>query len=59
MARERMMNPREAAQQLGVGMARIYALLWSGKLAATKQGNRWLISARTIEARLKAREQAQ
>jgi excisionase family DNA binding protein len=50
------LNPREAARRLGVGMPRIYALLWSGKLQATKQGNCWLIPASAVEARLKAQQ---
>ena len=57
MAKNKSLNPREAAQQLGIGMPRVYALLWSGKLPATKQGNRWLIPVSAIESRLKAKEQ--
>ena len=56
MVKEESLNPREAAQRLGVGMPRIYALLWSGKLRATKRRNRWLIPSGVIESRLKMRE---
>jgi excisionase family DNA binding protein len=54
MSQEKVLNPREAARRLGVGMPRIYALLWSGKLPAKKQGNRWVISVGAVESRLKA-----
>ena len=56
MAKDKTLNPREAAQQLGIGMPRIYALLWSGKLSATKQGNRRLIPVSAVESRLKVKE---
>jgi excisionase family DNA binding protein len=49
----KMLGPREAALRLGVGMARVYALLWCGKLPATKLGNRWAIPESAIEARLR------
>ena len=56
MVSEKTLNPREAARRLGVGMPRIYALLWSGKVPATKQGNRWLIPVGVIEARVKLQQ---
>ncbi|HVB59185.1 MAG TPA: helix-turn-helix domain-containing protein [Candidatus Acidoferrales bacterium] len=52
MAKEKMLNPREAAQRLNVGLQRLYVLLYSGKLRAEKQGNRWMIPASAITERL-------
>ncbi|MGB6788286.1 MAG: helix-turn-helix domain-containing protein [Candidatus Acidiferrales bacterium] len=51
MAKEKMLNPREAAQRLNVGLQRLYVLLYSGKLRAEKQGNRWMIPASAITER--------
>jgi len=52
MTKERMLNPREAAQRLNIGLQRLYVLLYSGKLRANKQGNRWMIPASAITERL-------
>ncbi len=50
------LTPREAAVRLGCGMKRIYELLYSQKIPATKRKGRWLIASDVIEARLKERE---
>lgn len=52
MAREKTLNPREAAQRLKIGMQRLYMLLYSGKLRATKQGRRWAIPESAVVERL-------
>ena len=52
MAKEKMLNPRGAAQRLNVGLQRLYVLLYSGKLRAEKQGNRWMIPTSAITERL-------
>lgn len=53
MKQDKTLNPREAAKRLGVGMPRIYALLYSGKLRAVKHGTRWAIPEHAIEERLR------
>jgi len=54
-----MMTVRQAASSLGNTQKYIRDLLYEGKLAgARKAGNRWLIPAAAVEARLKARQQA-
>jgi len=50
------LTPRQAAIRLGCGMKRLYELLYSQKIPATKRKGRWLIASETIEARLKERE---
>lgn len=52
MVKEKMLSPRDAAQKLNIGLQRLYVLLYSGKLRAEKQGNRWLIPASAIAERL-------
>jgi excisionase family DNA binding protein len=49
------LTPREAAVRLGCGMKRLYELLYSQKIAASKRKGRWQIESETIEARLKER----
>jgi excisionase family DNA binding protein len=52
MTGEKTLSPRQAAQKLNIGMQRLYALLYSGKLRGTKQGNRWAITAGAVAERL-------
>ena len=56
MSKEILMTPREAARALDIRLDTIYALIWAGKLAARKQEGRWLVSPKSVEARLKQRE---
>ena len=42
----------EAARRLGVGLDYLYSLLWTGRLAARKEGKRWLVSADAVEQRM-------
>jgi len=51
------LTPRKAAQQLGVRLDVVYALLWAEKLSARKQDGRWYIPASAVEHWLKARAQ--
>jgi excisionase family DNA binding protein len=55
MQSDKTLTPREAAVRLGCGMKRLYDLLYSQKIAATKRKGRWQIASETIEARLKER----
>lgn len=48
-----MLNVREAAIRLNIGMGYLYKLLWEKKLAGHKAGNRWLVSEAAVEARRK------
>ena len=50
------LTPREAAVVLGCGMKRLYELLYSQKIQATKTNDRWAIPASAIESRLKERK---
>jgi len=50
---EKTLTPRQAALMLNVGMQRLYALLYSGKLQATKEGNRWVIRESAVTERLR------
>jgi len=52
MSSEKTLSPGQAARKLGVGLQRVYSLLYSGKLRATKQRNRWLIPESVITERL-------
>ena len=52
MAREKTYSPFEASERLGIGMNRVYALLWSKKLKATKEGRTWVITESAINERL-------
>ena len=48
--------PRGVAQNLGIRLDAVYNLIWSGKLQATKQDGRWLVSTRSVNERLRARK---
>lgn len=37
------MTPQEAANELGISRSRVYALIRTGRLPATRRGNRWYI----------------
>jgi excisionase family DNA binding protein len=50
------MSAIEAARRLRVGLDYLYSLLWTGKVAARKSGNRWRVSVAAVEQRLKAKE---
>jgi len=56
MPKDQEITPIEAARKLGVGLDYLYSLLWTGKLAGRKTGNRWRVSLASVEARLKERE---
>ena len=45
-------SPRQAAQQLGVRLGCVYALLWDGVLKGEKRDGRWFILLSSIENRL-------
>ena len=47
-----MLTTKEAAERLGVSARRIVALIESGDLEAEKFGRSWMISERSIEARI-------
>jgi excisionase family DNA binding protein len=47
------MSARQAACKLGVGLDYLYSLLWTGKLEGRKVNKQWLISAKSVEARLR------
>jgi excisionase family DNA binding protein len=51
MKRETTLTPHQAAQRLHVGMSRLYALLYSGKLRASKHGNRWVVPESAVAER--------
>jgi excisionase family DNA binding protein len=46
----------EATRRLGITIDALYRLIYAGKLPARKSDRRWLISAESVESRLKARE---
>jgi excisionase family DNA binding protein len=52
--KEREMSAIEAARILGVGLDYLYGLIWTGKLEAHKEGNRWRVSASSVESRFRA-----
>ncbi len=49
--REKAITPVEAARRLGVTIQYLYTLLWTGRLQATREGKRWLVSAQAVEQR--------
>jgi len=52
---ENTLSVRAAARSLGVGLKRVYELLYDGRLrGAEKKGGRWRIPITAIEDRLKA-----
>ena len=55
MREGKTMTVREAARRLGIRLDALYSLVWVGRLAAEKQGNRWAIPVAAVEARLKSR----
>lgn len=50
---EKNLSPRQAAVRLGVGLQFVYLLLYDGKLAATKLGNRSVIPESSVVERLR------
>jgi excisionase family DNA binding protein len=45
-------KPREAAQQLGIGLDYLYRLIWSGKVLARKdEYGRWWIPLSSLASR--------
>jgi excisionase family DNA binding protein len=58
MAKQTEMTAIAAAKILGVGLDYLYSLLWTGKLKGRKAGERWLIPASAVEARLHERRKA-
>jgi len=46
---------QQAARKLGITMDALYRLIYAGRLAATKDGKRWLIPHTAVEARLSKR----
>jgi excisionase family DNA binding protein len=55
MKRPVEVTPREAAQKLGIRLHHLYSLLWDGSLTARKVDGRWLVSATSVEERLRKR----
>ena len=53
---EKAISVAEACRMLRVGLPYIYALIWSGKLAAQKIDGRWQVSEEAVHARMKGRE---
>jgi excisionase family DNA binding protein len=47
------LSPRDAAIRLGIGLNAVYALLWAGKLQATRSDNRWQIPCSAVEDRIR------
>jgi excisionase family DNA binding protein len=54
MAIKKEISTTEAAQRLGVRLDYLSMLLRSGKIDGRKQDGRWLVSADSVAARLKA-----
>jgi excisionase family DNA binding protein len=55
MDKEQQLTPREAAKRLGVRLDYVYALIWVGKLQASRKDGRWLVSATSVRRRLQDR----
>jgi excisionase family DNA binding protein len=52
MVEEKYLTPRECARELGISLDRIYTLLWSGRLAASKNDRgEWRVPAGVVEQR--------
>ena len=51
------MEPKKAAQVLGIRLDGVYSLIWAGRLEAHKLDGRWRIPAHAVEARLRARRE--
>lgn len=45
----------QASRRLGITLDATYRLVYAGMLPARKSQRRWLISAKAVQARLKAR----
>ena len=52
----REMTIIEASRHLGITLDALYRLIHGGRLPARKEGKRWMLPARAVEARRKARE---
>ena len=52
MKKVEFLSPREAAIRLHIGLNAVYALLWAGKLQATRPNNRWQIPCSAVEDRI-------
>ena len=50
------LNVRQAAAALGVGIHRLYELIWEGKLAAERVDGVWSIPESAIRDRKRAKE---
>lgn len=46
----------EAARKLGITLDALYRLIYAGRLPARKEGRKWLISASSVEERIKKKE---
>ena len=49
MTKTEDMTPRDAARRLGIRLDTVYALVWTGRLAAHKSDCRWRIAASAVE----------
>lgn len=56
MPKPKGLSTREAAQRLGIGLHRVYELLWAGQLEAERADGKWLIDPNGVERRLKERK---
>jgi len=52
MAKLEYLSPREVAVRLGISLNSVYALLWAGKLAATRSDKRWQILRSSVDERI-------
>jgi excisionase family DNA binding protein len=46
---------REATQRLGITLDAVYRLIYANRLTARKVAKRWMISASTVEDRIRSR----
>ena len=53
MKKVEFLSPREAAIRLHIGLNAVYALLWAGKLQATRSDNRWQIPYSAVDDRIR------
>src|SRR5712691_5217557 len=49
MSMSKTMNVYEAARALGTTSSYVYALVYSGRIAAEKRGRRWLVDREAVE----------
>ena len=54
---EKELTVIEATRKLGITIDATYRLIYAARLAARKAGQRWLIPAAAVAARLKARKE--